>query len=634
MPALQPYVHAITAAAVEGWLAEAAGRQIVAVDTETSGWDPYRDELVCIQLCAGPDLPVLVLDAATVDPRVLAPLLADRSVLKVFHHGAFDLRFLAAAGLRASRVADTMLAEQLLAGGAKTASGNGLAQIAAFRLGVELDKSVRQTVWVPGQLTETQLDYAADDAAATWGVFDQQWKELVGHRLVRVAQIEFAALPVLADLQLRGVAFDAPRWRALVGGLELQLSALWDAAQAALECETSPRTLFGPETVNLDSPEQVREALARLGIDVPTTREVALRDYAGHPAVDALLAYRQVSKVTTNWGGEWADHAAHPRTGRIHPSWRQIVGAGRIACSEPSLHQIPKDPRYRCCFGGAEGRMLIVAAYSQQELRILAAVSRDDALRALFERGGDLHRSCAAMVFGVDEETVSAEQRTAAKALNFGLMYGMGVPGFARATGLSPSQAQAVMDRYFATFPRVAEWLADAEATARRSGRICTPLGRIRILELDNGQGVGGRPPINQGAEGRPPTGQGAGGSLPVGQALATLARNAPIQGAGADMIKLALAEVDRRLVSAFGGPAQGELATAHGPVLVVHDELVVEGGAEQIDEAAGLVIDGMLAAAREILGDVPAAIDAAVRPRWGPEPDASGPRQPPTHHP
>ncbi|MGH8900610.1 MAG: DNA polymerase [Egibacteraceae bacterium] len=589
MATLQPYVHATTAAAVADWLAEVAGRQIVAIDTETSGWDPLRDELLCVQLCAGPDLPVLVLDATAVDPRTLTPLLADRGVLKVFHHGAFDLRFLAAAGLRVVRVADTMLAQQLLGGGAKTASGNGLAQIAAFRLGVELDKSVRETTWVPGRLTEVQLEYAADDAAATWGVFDQQWKELVGHRLVRVAQIEFAALPVLADLQLRGVAFDAPRWRVLVGGLERELPALADAAQAALVCETSPQTLFGPEPVNLDSPEQVREALMRLGLDVSTTREVALRDHAGHPAIDALLAYRQVSKVTTNWGGEWADRAAHPRTGRIHPGWRQIVGAGRIACSEPSLHQIPKDPRYRCCFGGAPGRVLVVADYSQQELRILAAVSGDEALRAVFERGGDLHRSSAAIVFGVGEEAVSAEQRTAAKALNFGLMYGMGVPGFARATGLPPLQAQAVMDRYFATFPRVAEWLAEAEATARRSGRVHTPLGRTRVLDLENGL------------------------------SLARLARNAPIQGAGADMIKLALAEVDRRLASAFDGPVEGEPVAAHGLVLVVHDELVVEVGVGQADEAVALVTEGMLAAAREILGDVPAAVDAAIRPRWGP---------------
>jgi DNA polymerase-1 len=587
MPALQSYIHATTAAAVGDWLSRAAGRRIVAIDTETSGWDPYWDTLLCVQLCVGPDLPVLVLDTAYIDPRILEPLLADPAVLKVFHHGAFDLRFLAAAGLHVTRVADTMLAQQLVDGGAKTTSGNGLAQIAAFRLGVELDKSIRETAWIAGRLTQAQVEYAADDAAATWRVFDQQWRELVGHGLTRVAQIEFAALPVLADLQLRGVAFDAPRWQKLVGTLEQELPALRDAAQAALVSETSPQNLFGPEPVNLDSPEQVREALFRLGIEVVSTREVALRDYVGHPAVNALLAYRQVSKVTSNWGGDWADRAAHPRTGRIHPDWRQIVGTGRIACSEPSLHQIPKDARYRCCFGGAPERMLIVADYSQQELRILAAVSGDEGLIEVFQRGQDLHRATAAMVFGQPEDTILPEQRAAAKALNFGLMYGMGVPGFARATHMSPLQAQEVMDRYFAAFPRVAAWLAEAEAAARRTGRVRTPLGRLRMLEGD--------------------------------QYLTTLARNAPIQGAGADMIKLALAEVDRRLGAIVGGPVQGQAATASGLVLVVHDELVVEVPTERADQAAELVVDAMLNAAREILGDVPAAVDVAIRPHWGP---------------
>jgi DNA polymerase-1 len=585
MPSLQPYIHVTSADAAQRWLADAGGRRIVAVDTETAGWDPLRDEIICVQLCAGPDLPVLVLEATVVDPRVLAPILDDQGVLKVFHHGAFDLRFLATAGLRVRRIADSMLAQQLLDGGAKTAPGNGLAQIASFRLGVELDKSVRETTWVPGQLTEEQLTYAADDAAATWGVFDQQWRELVGHGLTRVARIEFAALPVLADLQLRGVAFDAPRWRELVGGLERELPALEDAAQAALVSETSPRTLFGPEPVKLDSPEQVREALARLGVDVATTREIALRDYAGHPAVDALLAYRQVSKVTSNWGGDWADRAAHPQTGRIHPDWRQIVGAGRIACSEPSLHQIPKDARYRSCFGGAPGRVLVVADYSQQELRILAAVSGDVGLGEVFQRGGDLHRTTAAMAFGTPQEDVSPEQRAAAKALNFGLMYGMGVPGFARATKLPPAEAQVVMQRYFAAFPRVAEWLADAEAAARRTGRVRTPLGRIRALDTENGQG------------------------------LATLARNAPIQGAGADMIKLALVEVDRRLRTLLG---DGVPCTEHGLVLVVHDELVIEVPEELAAPALEIVADGMVEAAQEILGEIPAAVDVEVRPRWG----------------
>ncbi|MGH3665160.1 MAG: DNA polymerase, partial [Egibacteraceae bacterium] len=583
----QPLLHASTADQAQAWLAQLDGGRMVAVDTETSGWDPWADRLRLVQLAAGADHPVLVLDAERVDPAVLAPLLGDAGVLKVFHHGSFDLRFLAAAGVRVRRVADTMLAQQLLDGGEKTTTGVGLAGIAAFRLGMTLDKSVRDTFAQQGPFTAEQLRYAADDAAATLAVFDQQWRELVGHGLTRVAQLEFAALPVLADLQLRGVGFDAARWHGVVGSLEAELPALEEQVQQALVTPDSPRTLFGPEPVNLDSPEQLLAALARLGLPLPSTREAVLRDHAEHPAVAALLEYRQVSKVTSNWGGDWCERVTHPATGRIHADWRQIVGTGRIACSDPNLTQVPKQGRYRACFSGAPGRSLVVADYSQQELRILAAVSGDDALPEVFRRGGDLHRTTAARAFDVTEEGVTPAQRVAAKALNFGLMYGMGAPGFARATGMELSQAQAAMERYFATFPRVAAWLAEAEAAGRRQGRVRTALGRIRTVD-------------------------------PSAGSIVTLARNAPIQGAGADMTKLALAEVERRLADRFGSGDHPTPVRPDGLVLVVHDELVAEVPAADADEAAELVADGMLAAAAEILGDVPAAVDAHVRPTWG----------------
>jgi DNA polymerase I len=590
------FVHADTVAAVQGWLAEAAGTDMVAVDTETTGWDPHADRLLLVQVATAPDRPVLVLDATRVDPRVLRPLMADGEVVKVFHHGSFDLRFLRMAGLAVERVADTMLAQQLLDGGAKTGAGLSLAGLAAFRLGMTLDKDVRvsfaEADAVGYDATEAQLRYAAQDAAATWGVFDQQRRELVGHGLARAARLEFAALPVLADLQLRGVAFDAARWAEVVGALEEELPALADAVQQALVTDDSPRDLFGPTPVNLDSPEQVVAALARVGVPVASTREHVLRDHGAHPAVAALLAYRQVSKVTSNWGGDWAARVIHPATGRIHADWRQIVGTGRIACSDPNLTQVPKDARYRSCFGGQPGRALVVADYSQQELRILAAVSGDEALAEVFHRGGDLHRATAAMAFCVPEADVTPAQRAAAKALNFGLMYGMGAPGFAAATGRTLAEAQATMRRYFAAFPKVADWLARTEAEARQSGRVRTLTGRLRVLEGEMG------------------------GS-------ATLARNAPIQGAGADMTKLALAAVERLLAARFG-PQPEYGVRPDGLVLTIHDELVAEVPAADAEEAAALVVTGMEQAAAQLLGDVPAAVDVAWRTRWAESPAAA----------
>ncbi len=590
----QPYVHARTAEQAAGWLADLGRVPMVAVDTETSGWDAYSDRLRLVQVAAGDSRPVLVLDAEAVDPAVLRPLLDDETVLKVFHHAAFDLRFLAAAGVRVRRVADTMLAQQLLDGGEKTATGVGLAGLAAFRLGMTLDKSVRDTFGGHAEMTAEQLRYAADDAVATLAVFDQQWRELAGHGLVRVARLEFGALPVLADLQLRGVAFDADRWAGVLERLEADLPALHERVQESLVTDDSPRTLFGPEPVNLESPEQLREALLRLGLDLPSTRETVRRDHRSHPAVDALLQYRQVAKITSNWGGDWHRRVVHPRTGRIHADWRQIVGTGRIACSDPNLTQVPKEGRYRACFGGEPGRALVVADYSQQELRILAAVSADAALTEVFARGGDLHRTTAALAFRVPEDAVTPAQRSAAKALNFGLMYGMGAPGFARATGMNLAAAQQTMERYFAAFPAVATWLADAEATGRRSGKVRTPLGRIRTLD-------------------------------PAAGSVVTLSRNAPIQGAGADMTKLALAEVDRRLADRFATEGGRHPVRPDGLVLVVHDELVADVPQADAEEAAALVTDGMLAAAQQVLGDVPAAVDAVVRPRWGAAVDQTG---------
>jgi len=576
-------VVARTDAAVRDWLADIGSPQFVAVDTETSGWDPWRDDLVLVQVSAGPSRPVLVLDARRVDTAALEPLLRDDGVAKVFHHAAFDLRFLARRGHRVVRVADTMLAQQLLDGGESNA-GLGLADMAAFRLGMNLRKEMRGQFLGAAALSQEMIDYAAEDAEATWAVFDQQRHELVGHRMSRIARLEFAALPVLADLALRGIGFDAPRWLHLVGELEGRLPQLERAVQEALLTEASPHNLFGPEDVNLDAPEQVREALARVGVDIDSTREDRLRDFGDHPAVAALLSYRQVSKLTSNWGGDWAYRVTHPVTGRIHADWRQIVGVGRIACRDPNLTQVPKDGQWRACFTAAPGHDLIVADYSQQELRILAAVAGDPALTDVFQHSGDLHRATAALVFGVAEADVAPAQRRAAKALNFGLMYGMGAASFARSTGMSQAQAAATIDRYFAAFPRVAAWLAEAEAAGRRSGQVRTALGRLRVLPRDSSAG------------------------------LATLSRNAPIQGAGADMTKLALAEVERRLQRRYGfGPDREP-----GLVLTVHDELVVQVPSADAEVVAAEVVDAMRVAAADLLGPVPSAVDVAIRPQWG----------------
>lgn len=562
---------------VRAWLVDAQHAPFLAVDTETTGWDPWLDRLCTVQVAADPSRPVLIVDTARLDPGVLADVLADPAVLKVFHNAAFDLRMLWRAGLAVRRVADTMLAQQLLDCASPTPIGASLAVVAAHRLGRQLDKSVR-TTFGGGPLTQAQVDYAAEDARATWDVFAQQSRELQAQGMVEVARCEFAAVGPLAAMQLRGIGLDVAAWHAALAGTEQQLPALEAAAQAALVTEDSPRTLFGPEPVNLDSPDQVTAALARVGIEVTTTRESVLRDHTEQPAVAALLAYRQAAKLVQGWGGDWAERACHPSTGRVHPDLRQIVGTGRMSHSDPNLTQVPGDARYRGCFTAAPGNVLVVADYSQQELRVLAAVSGDRALAEVFRSGADLHVMTAASVFGVAPDAVSDRQRKAAKALNFGLMYGMGAPGFARATGTTVAVAREAMDAYFAAYPQVAAWLKRVESQVRRTNLVATPLGRARHL-------------VEAG----------------------TMARNAPIQGAGADMTKLAVAEVDAALRARFGGRPGDPV----GLVLTVHDELVVEVPSDAAGEGASILHDGMVRAAERLLGDVPAAVDVRVGPSW-----------------
>jgi DNA polymerase-1 len=572
-----------TAEEVHGWLAAAAGAPFLAVDTETTGFDPWVDRLRLVQFAADPARPVLVVDAEVLDPGVLGPVLADPGVLKVFHNAAFDLRMLWRRGLAVTRVADTMLAQQLLDGAAASPVGSSLAAIAAHRLGRDLDKAVRDTFGAGGvptsALTRAQVEYAAADARATWDVFAQQVRELTAQGMVEVARCEFAAVGPLAAMQLRGVGIDADAWHRVVAVTEAALPDLEAAAQAVLVTPTSPRTLFGPEPVNLDSPEQVTAALARLGIEVPSTRESVLADHAaGHPAVAALLAYRQAAKVVSGWGGDWVDRARHPVTGRIHASVRQIVGTGRIAHADPNLTQVPGEGAYRSCFTPAPGNRLVVADYSQQELRVLAAVAGDRAMTAVFAAGADLHARTAAAVFGVAEAAVTPAQRRAAKAVNFGIVYGMGAAGVARATGTTLDEGRRLLDGWFAAYPQVAAWVRRIESQARRTGRVATPLGRARHL-VDAG----------------------------------TFARNAPIQGAGADMIKLAVAEVDAAMGRRFGVDRSGPV----GLVLTVHDELVVEVPAGEVEEAAALVHRGMAVAGAAVLGEVPVEVDVRVGTSW-----------------
>jgi DNA polymerase-1 len=275
------------------------------------------------------------------------------------------------------------------------------------------------------------------------------------------------------------------------------------------------------------------------------------------------------------------DHV-NPRTGRVHPSFIQIgAPSGRFACMDPSVQQIPNAPEYRDCIRAPEGRKLVVADYSQIELRILADWSQDAALLKAFQSGEDLHRVTAAQMFNVPLDHVTKSQRSAAKSLNFGLLYGMGAQGLAFRIDVSPLEAEQLIRKYFAAYRGVERWLREAGERAVRERETRTRAGRLVRFDFDDAD-----------------RGQVAG--------IVRLGKNVPIQGTSADITKLAMIRLDEEL-SALDACL----------VNTVHDELVVECDASVAAEAKTRVERAMVGAGREYIKSIPVVVEALVADAW-----------------
>ena len=253
------------------------------------------------------------------------------------------------------------------------------------------------------------------------------------------------------------MAIDADCWRRLVADVERAHDALSVELKRELAAGIPQLTLFDePPNINLDSPAQITETLARMGIKVEGTRSWQLQPLAKeHPAVAKLLEYRSVQKSLSSYGLSLLEHI-HPVTGRIHADFRQIgATGGRMSCSDPNIQQIPHTPEYRICFRAPAGRKLVIADYSQIELRILADWSQDTALVKALLSGEDLHCVTASQMFNIPLEQVSKNQRAAAKQLNYGIMYGLGAPGLAARIDCSEKEAEGLIRKYFAAYSGV-----------------------------------------------------------------------------------------------------------------------------------------------------------------------------------
>jgi DNA polymerase-1 len=554
-------------------VAELAGAQVLGLDCETTGLDPHADRLRLIQL-QPPGGPVYVIDCFAVDPRALGPVLQGARLL-IGHNLKFDLRFLMAAGLpipEGARLFDTMLAAQLLDG---TAAPPGLKELAARFLSLKLEKELQKADW-SGTLSPAMLEYAARDAAILPPLYEALAQELEAAGLGQAAELESRALPAVAWLEHTGAPFDVEGWRA---ACDRALAAKLEAVEKLKAL--ADRLGFGPE-INWDSPQQVLKLLRAAGVAVEDTREEALARHRDRPPVEALLAYREAARRCGTYGQDWLRYV-HRVTGRIHADWRQIGAAsGRMACRDPNLQNIPRDPQYRACFRPGPGRVLVKADYSQIELRIAAELSGDRRLLEAFSRREDLHVLTAALVLGKSPGAVTGEDRRLAKAINFGLLYGMGPRAFAEhaqaayGVGLTEAEAARLRERFFQAYPELRAW----HRRARGDGpvEVRTASGRRRVVNSF------------------------------------TERLNTPVQGTGADGLKLALALLWETRDRCPGA----------APVLAVHDELVVEADAGEAEAARDWLVGCMRRGMEAFLKKVPVEVEAVICRDWagtGPSP-------------
>lgn len=472
---------------VEPATAAITGHPIIGVDTETTGLDPYRSRVRLLQI-ATPERNFVfdLFKVAALDHPPLRDLFTDPQIVKVLHNAKFDLKMLLHHfRLEVRGVFDTLLASQLISAG-RSEGGHSLAAVTERYLNETVDKSMQVSDW-SGALSSLQYEYAAKDAALMLPLLDGLAEKLAELGLEEAAQLEFDCVLPLTAMELAGMALDAKCWSDQAANLEHAHEILSAELRRELAAGVPQLSLFDePPHINLDSPAQVMEALGRIGIKIEGTRNWQLEPLAKeHPAVAKLLEYRSVQKLLSSSGRSFLDHI-HPATGRIHADFRQIgATGGRMSCSNPNLQQVPNTPEYRSCFHAPMGRKLVIADYSQIELRILADWSQDTALVKALLSGEDLHRVTASQMFGIPLDQVTKDQRAAAKQLNYGIMYGLGAPGLAARIDCTSEVAEGLIRKYFAAYSGVASFLREAADRAIKERAARTRSGRLITFTFD-----------------------------------------------------------------------------------------------------------------------------------------------------
>ncbi|WP_416421736.1 DNA polymerase I [Pseudomonas sp. App30] len=604
------YETILDQARFDAWLEKLNQAELFAFDTETTGLDAQKAQLVGLSFAVQPHEAAYIplthsymgapeqLDRDTV-LRALKPLLEDPAKAKVGQNAKYDMNILAncaiggdpAQGISVQGVKfDTMLESYVLD---STATRHDMDSLAAKYLGHTTITFEQIAGKGAKQLTFDQIPleqagpYAAEDADVTLRLHQLfQAKLAAAPSLINVVDnIEMPLVPVLAKIERQGALVDA----ALLGVQSGELGG------KLAELERQAYEIAGEE-FNLGSPKQLGVILYdKLGMPVlnktakgqASTAEAVLAELAEQdfPLPKVLMQYRSLSKLKSTYTDRLPEQI-NPRTGRIHTSYHQAVAAtGRLSSSDPNLQNIPirtaEGRRIRQAFVAPAGYKLLAADYSQIELRIMAHLAKDEGLLHAFQNNLDVHRATAAEVFGVALEQVTIDQRRSAKAINFGLIYGMSAFGLAKQIGVDNKQAKEYIDRYFARYPGVLAYMERTRTQAAEQGYVETLFGRRLYLADINAK----NPALRKGAE--------------------RTAINAPMQGTAADIIKRAMVAVDGWL---------GESGLDARVILQVHDELVLEVREDLVEQVSEQIRPHMSGAAEL---DVPLLVEVGVGNNW-----------------
>ena len=570
--------------------------KVIGVDTETTGLDPYTSRLLLIQL-ATQDM-CYVYDARKINLDKLKKVLENENVVKLAHNAKYDYSMLKQqAGITMNNMFCTMIAEMVILSSRRRVS---LEKLCVKYLNIVLDKSVR-TSFVGHEdiaFSKNQLKYAAEDSYVLVEIYNQQVAILIRDNLLKAMVMESQILPIVADMELKGCKINRKKWLEYAEQAEEEEMKASTEVKHMLSDKVPQTTLLGEAYINTDSHAQMLYALKKAGINVPNTTEESLKAYKGKSElVDKILVQRAWGTIVKRYGRSIIN-LIHPSTNRIHPEYNQVGAVtGRMSSEHPNAQNIPVYREgeevsldLRSCFIPERGHVFVGADFSQQELRILAEMTGDEALIDAFIKGADIHTFTASQIYKVPLDKVTKAQRTIAKTVNFLINYGGSAYALANRLGITIEDGEQIINSYFRSFNKVKRYVKGCFINAMSNGYSETVIGRRRYYT---------RPKKDD---------------VDYNRKAGTISREAcnhTIQGSAAEVTKQSLIYLVENLKSA------GLYQTHAAPILVVHDEIVVETKKEYAKQVKQILEQSMLDGFYALFKRVPMVVDAYISHRW-----------------